>query len=58
MPATELGEHLVAAPDSPISHNRFEAGVYHAKDTNAQREIQTALLGDDETLKAEEQTDG
>ncbi len=43
MPATELGEHLVAAPDSPISHNRFEAGIYHAKATNAQREIQTAL---------------
>ncbi|MEE8607808.1 MAG: hypothetical protein V3S55_09395 [Nitrospiraceae bacterium] len=43
MPASDIGEFIVAAPDSTTLRTPFQAGVYHARDAGAEAAIQNAI---------------
>ncbi len=43
MPASDAGDFIVAAPDSPTLRTPFQAGVYHAPAVGAEAAIQNAI---------------
>lgn len=43
MPAADIGEFIVAAPDSPTLRTPYQAGIYVAGSTDAQDAIQNAI---------------